>query len=312
MLQKVLSPQAVRGLTLFIWPTPERCDDVCLVRSEKHGYRARLALAASGTQAQVRPAQIIQGRIIEDRTATPIEGASVSLVARSGRMLDRIQITNKHGVFIMAVEQGQYKLRIKRIGYDSVDTQIIDVQPNQNVMVNYSLSPRVAKLAKMVIQKRSGLERGREGMAKREPEGKGVFLYEPDIREIANLPLYEILGRVEGLQTVADGSIRTTRGWGCLQYLVNRLPVMEVPDAKLDVFSQLATLYQMIPNGIDIAGVEIYRQFSEVPKEFRFDAWPDAPNLPGVTPPRYIGELKLRSNQILECGLINIWTKAAW
>ena len=272
---------------------------------------ALILTAALSAHASAQPQQMIHGRIVEDRTNNPIEGAKVFLTSAAGRMLDRVQTTNKHGVFIMPVEQGVYKLRIKRLGFDSVDTPILDVKPRANVNVNYKMTPRTVMLTLVEVKPRSGLETGREGMAKREPLGLGKFLYEKDIREIANLPVYEILGRVDGLQTVADGSIRTTRGWGCLQYLVNRLPIMEVADTKIPLDAQFASLYQMLPDGRDIMGVEIYRQFSEVPEVFKHDAWPDDPSQRGVTPVRQIGTRRNMS-YMPACGLVNIWTKGAW
>ena len=273
-----------------------------------------VTLAVSSTQsamAQQSLLQVIHGRLFEDRTNNPVAGATVFLIAPSGRRLNRVQTTNKNGVFIMPVDQGVYKLRILRVGFDSVDTPILDVKPRTSVNVNYALTPRSVFLKQKEEVERSSLERGREGMAKREPLGKGKFIYERDIREIANLPVYEILGRVEGLQVVADGSIRTTMGHGCMQYLVNKLPVTEIPDTQIPLDAQFASLYQMLPNGLDIAGMEVYRQFSEVPKEFRFDAWPNAPTERGVTPPRYIGSIR-KNIPIPPCGLVNIWTKAAW
>ncbi len=272
---------------------------------------ALILTAATAAHAAAQPQQMIHGRIVEDRTNNPIEGAYVILTSAAGRMLDRVKITNSHGVFIMPVEQGVYKLRIKRIGFDSVDTPILDVKPRANVNVNYKMTPRSVMLTKVEVKERSGLETGREGMAKREPLGLGKFLYEKDIREIASLPVYEILGRVEGLQTAPDGSLRSTEGNRCLQFLVNRLPITEVPDTRIPIDAQFASLYQMLPNGIDIRGVEIYRSFKEVPKEFRFDAWPDDPTQRGVTPVRQVGSVRNMS-AMPACGLVNIWTGGAW
>jgi hypothetical protein len=269
-----------------------------------------LIMSASAASAAFAQQQIL-GRVFDNATNQPVEDVTVQLLAPSGRELNRVLRTNKHGVFIMPVDQGRYRLSFRRIGFKPVESDIIDVQPKTNLQINYALTAVSVRLAKIEVKPKSGLERGREGMAKREPLGKGVFLYEKDFREIASQPVYEILGHVPGLRTWADGSVRSLEGNNCLQFMVNRQLVTEVPDIKLTWDMQFASLYQMLPNGIDIAGIEVYRKFSEVPKELQLDAWQVSPTDHGVTPVPYSGTAR-KMDSMPACGLVNIWTRGAW
>jgi hypothetical protein len=274
---------------------------------------AGLALLVTAAPNSGHAQQIIQGRILQDRTNLPIEQATVTLTNAAGRELDRVQTTNKNGTFIMSVDDpGRYRLRIRRIAFDSVTSEIIELGLRQHKHINFTLTPISVVLAKVIIVERSDLERGRDGMAKREAMGKGTFLYRKDIAEIATLPVYEILGRVKGLETVLDGSLRSLEGHRCLQFLINRLPVTEIPDHDLNDGQTFATFYDMLPNGVDIYGVEIFTSFKDVPPEFRYDAWPADPSIRGVTPVRILGGTFRKQRYMPACGLINVWTSAAW
>ena len=73
--------------------------------------------------------------------------------------------------------------------------------------------------------------------------------------------------------------VRSLRGQRCLKVLVNRLPL---PRPMRSV--PQPTGFELLPR--HILGIEVYREFDEVPEELRMEAHP--------------------------CGLINLWTRAAW
>jgi hypothetical protein len=172
------------------------------------------------------------------------------------------------------------------------------------------------RLAKIDVVARPGLETGEIGMAKRcSLQTGGVCLFREDFREVANKPLWEIVGKVPGLNARIDGSLESYEGNRCLQFLVNRQPVREVPGQFIDIAQltgeSFASLYEMLPDGMDIMGIEVYRSFKEVPEELRMDAYPGSVTDKGVTPPRRIGRLA-STNISQACGLVSIWTAAAW
>jgi hypothetical protein len=216
----------------------------------------------------------------------------------------------------MQVESNKYRLRIRRLGYQPVDSDIVDVLPGQSVNLSYVLTGISVRMTNVIVRARPDLETGSRGMKMREPLGKGVFLYPRDFAEIANKPLWEILGRVDGLRARVDGSVETLRGANrCLQFMINRLKIVEIPMQWVTDLNNngqsFASFYEMLPDGLDIRGIEIYRDFSEVPEELKQDAWP-WPEERGVTNRRILGTVGSARNQSLSCGLINVWTNAAW
>jgi hypothetical protein len=266
-----------------------------------------LAGAAGSAESQ----QMIHGKLLVDRTNTPVEGATVQLLRASGAELNVIATTNKHGTFILQVEPGRYRVRVRRISYSPVQSDIITVEPGKSVTLNLALTPISVRLAQQTVTALTRLETGRPGMAKREAENTGgYFLYRKDFVEIANKTVPEILEKVPGLRARPDGSIETLEGWRCMQFLINRLPVTEIPIQYLQPGESYASLYEMLPDGLDIMGIEIYRKFAEVPKELRQDAWPYLGDK-GVTIPRILGSAR-KQTSIPACGLINFWTSAAW
>jgi hypothetical protein len=273
-----------------------------------------LALSAGLVDAQQ---QMITGRLLEDGSNRPVEAATILLTAANGRMLDRTAKTTKFGTFTMRVEPGRYRLRVTRIGYQPVDSDILEVSYDNNVNVNYILTPVSLRLSRVEVVAKPGLETGEIGMAKRQALNTGgVFLYRDDFKELINQPVWEIVGRVEGLRPRTDGSIESLEGHRCLQFLLNRLPIREVPMQYVDIATlngqTFASLYEMLPDGIDIMGIEVYRSFKEVPEELKMDAWPGSVNDLGVTPPRVAGTVRVTRDVSLACGLVLFWTSAAW
>jgi hypothetical protein len=273
-----------------------------------------LALSAGLVDAQQ---QMITGRLLEDGSNRPVEAATILLTAANGRMLDRTAKTTKFGTFTMRVEPGRYRLRVTRIGYQPVDSDILEVSYDNNVNVNYILTPVSLRLSRVEVVAKPGLETGEIGMAKRQALNTGgVFLYRDDFKELINQPVWEIVGRVEGLRPRTDGSIESLEGHRCLQFLLNRLPIREVPMQYVDIATlngqTFASLYEMLPDGIDIMGIEVYRSFKEVPEELKMDAWPGSVNDRGVTPPRVAGTVRVTRDVSLACGLVLFWTSAAW
>lgn len=74
-------------------------------------------------------AQIVRGQVVEDATATPVQGAMVILLELDGAVVRRV-LTDAAGSFIIqAAHPGAYTLRVDRIGYESLSTPRFDVPP---------------------------------------------------------------------------------------------------------------------------------------------------------------------------------------
>jgi hypothetical protein len=279
---------------------------------------AVLAAVMAVAVAAPAAAQIIHGKLLAEGLNTPIDGATIQLLDAGGRELPRVLQTNAAGTFWLRVEPGRYKLRIRRIGYDSLVTPLINVKVNDVYEGVYRVSPVAVRLATERITARPNLEWGRDGWARRRDLGLGgVFLSRPDLAEKDQRDIAWLFRDVPGIQVLGDGQVKSTEGYRCLFFKMNGVPVpfnnRYVPGADL-----YPTLQEMVPTGHDVMGLEIYREFKEVPPEHRMDAWPTGTERERLSPPVAPGVVmpygKTASDRRMDvpCGLIVVWTRAAW
>jgi hypothetical protein len=260
--------------------------------------------------ARPAAAQMIHGRLLQEGTLTPVAGASVQLMDSRGNELDRLVTTNEAGTFAMRVEPGRYTLRIRRIGYTPLITPAITLAANEVFEGTYRVSPATVRLTTERITERANLELGRDGMLRRKELGKGVFLYRQDLAGKDQSEFASLLRGVDGIRVEATGKVTSTEGWRCLYFMVNKVPVTSVPRG-IPGSTQWPTLEDLVPTGHDVMAIEIYREFTEVPPEFRLDAWPgQRPGSQRAAPTK--ASVGRSSQQDTPCGLVSVWTRAAW
>jgi len=260
--------------------------------------------------ARPAAAQMIHGRLLQEGTLTPVAGASVQLMDSRGNELDRLVTTNEAGTFAMRVEPGRYTLRIRRIGYTPLITPAITLAANEVFEGTYRVSPATVRLTTERITERANLELGRDGMLRRKELGKGVFLYRQDLAAKDQSEFASLLRGVDGIRVEATGKVTSTEGWRCLYFMVNKVPVTSVPRG-IPGSTQWPTLEDLVPTGHDVMAIEIYREFTEVPPEFRLDAWPgQRPGSQRAAPTK--ASVGRSSQQDTPCGLVSVWTRAAW
>ena len=255
-------------------------------------------------------AQMIHGRLVQDGTLTPLSGASVQLLDSRGEELNRIVVTNEAGTFAMRVEPGRYTLRIRRIGFAPLVTPVIALEAGEVFEGTYRITPATVRLATERITAKRNLEYGRDSFARRQALGRGVFLTrqelaEKDQREFANL-----LTGVPGIQVEANGRITSTEGWRCLYFMVNKVPVNSVPGGTPGT-TTYPTLEDLAPSGHDVMAIEVYREFKEVPSELQLEAWPGNAGRATTARARPTSG-PLTRNTDAPCGLVSVWTRAAW
>ncbi|QZT38548.1 TonB-dependent receptor [Halosquirtibacter xylanolyticus] len=74
---------------------------------------------ATDNTPQPRPNRAVVGRVIDKKTESPVEYATVALYQMPGKKLVTGVVTNQKGVFMLkGVKNGSYQLEIKYIGYD--------------------------------------------------------------------------------------------------------------------------------------------------------------------------------------------------
>ena len=70
---------------------------------------------------------MVRGVVLEEGTGTPIEGAMVVVLDAGGHAVART-LTDATGAFLVQLEgTGGYRVRIDRIGYESLTTDAFDV-----------------------------------------------------------------------------------------------------------------------------------------------------------------------------------------
>lgn len=270
-----------------------------------------LATLAVAGAARPLAAQMIHGRLLQDGTLVPLAGASVQLMDTRGNELDRLVVTNEAGTFALRVEPGSYTLRVRRIGFTPLITPVISLEAGEVFEGTYRVSPATIRLTTERIIAKRNLELGRDGFARRKALGEGVFLNRSDLAEKDQREFSNLMTGVDGIRVVGDGRITSTEGWRCLYFMVNKVPVTSVP-AGAPGSTMWPTLEDLVPSGHDVMAIEIYREFTEVPPEFRLDAWPgsNAASKRAVPSRGTVGRGSRGEDH--PCGLVSVWTRAAW
>ncbi|MDX1647289.1 MAG: carboxypeptidase-like regulatory domain-containing protein [Longimicrobiales bacterium] len=86
---------------------------------------ALVALAAAAGAAPLH-AQTFRGRVLENLSEAPVATALVSLLSEAGDALD-VSIADSAGAYrVEAPEPGTYRLRAERIGFETVETPLLE------------------------------------------------------------------------------------------------------------------------------------------------------------------------------------------
>ncbi len=263
---------------------------------------AALAVATVAAVGTLTPdlanAQTVHGVVMDAADDSPVEGVSVFLLDPEGEV-SRSILTNEDGRFVVILPfDGPFRLRAERIGYAEVESSPLTLDGNDRLEVVIRISVEPLTLEPITIVAPSGrLTPGRVKNAERRANGEGVFLSRAEILGTGLNDVRDVIRDVEGLRTTLsarrgaiplwDGLyLYSGTGWGCMKVVINELPVADwiVRDPR-----ELVTI---LPYPEHIEAVEVYRTMREVPEEHQFIVWPPDQRTP--------------------CGLVAIWTTAAW
>lgn len=299
------------------------------------GLLALWAIAGGSPEAvaQQEPVAEIRGVVLDAADEQPVASARVGLVNVEGEQIREVT-TNPEGLFAFrGIEPGTYTLRVDHLGYsDEPAEREVTVSGQERTVVELLVEPDAIELEPVRVQADvRGLRRGRDLFAERHARGKGVFLKREEV--LADEPAYvtEALDGVEGLRTqgflprsvqeagrairLPDGRyIVSGEGWGCMEVMIDEFPETSPPGGERagpdlreidpERSRQRAARQadpargQEEPLNRDIRpeqvmGIEVYRSAEEVPDEHRTYVWGG----PSETHP---------------CGLVIVWTAAAW
>lgn len=232
-----------------------------------------LLLAGPSAFAQSTPTRL-SGRVIEDATTQPIEGAMVEILTARGRILARVA-TDADGRFraTLPTESG-YRFRAGRIGFARVTTPVLWADDRNIVEVEIRLDPEAVLLAPLEVTAWARTVRPStvtEGFRDRLASGLGYFFTRSDVERRAPTYVTDMLAGVPGVQLRASGRgarrhiYMSRTGEHCQAqifvdgFLLNgRSRMTADPDFTLDD--------AVSPGSVE--GIEVYHGLATVPAQF--------------------------------------------
>lgn len=277
------------------------------------------ALAALCLQTSPMSAQVIRGRLIDDATLAPIDGATLTLLNEDGAELDRT-LSNDEGVFILDAELGPLHLEAERIGYRTTRSLLFEMQVLDTLDVEFRIDAQAVLIAPILVT--VGDAPGRDLFDEHVALGEGFF-YTPELLDSIRPEKYvaEIF-RARDRRTWTkwswgqreDGTsgplpiVQSYLGHGCLNFVVDRIPVAEAFFGR--TFGRLGSargspwgvppLSDLTPE--DVVAVEVYRAPHELPEGFTAE----------LRPRNAWERQTLQRINRLGCGVVVFWTKEGW
>ena len=197
---------------------------------------------------------VVTGRVT-NKGGVPIAGAAVAVQGSPAR-----GTSAKDGSFTLSgAPAGTQLVLVRLVGYDPVQMplDITTKGPNTVTVRLGDYHPQLAPVA--VHAKVSPTELDRTGFPRRKKRGLGHYLTEDDITREQPIFTSDALREIMGLHVLGGGanvSITTSRGDGCVNYLIDRNSITPNDGQSIDELVRPA----------DIVGIEFY-QPSEIPAE---------------------------------------------
>jgi hypothetical protein len=231
-------------------------------------------------------AQTVRATVTDAGTGAPVAETLVRVEAADGSLLGAV-FTRADGTAILRLRQrdaGTVRVMAQRGGFDPASQSVV-VEARGTAGVQLRMAQRPFSMDTLEVIARSEDERGREGFERRRLMHDGVFLDSAYLDRRGGLRLADLVVDVPGLSTWAGPYgrfARTNRGWRCMVPLIDG---RRVPTGEGRVLDQM-----IYPS--DVVAMEVYREFDEVPAEYRIHA-------------------RQGSNQA-PCGVYVYWTRARW
>jgi hypothetical protein len=282
-------------------------------------YAALFMLIAAVTTSPAH-AQRITGRVVEDGTDRGIGYAQVSLVARDSNVVASA-LADSVGYFVIDAAAGTYRVRTTGLGYATFESDTIPLRPGEVLNIVLRLSIEGIPLAPLEVRARARDEPGRFGFARRQALGKGYFLTDDSIAvrqpvvatdAFYGIPRIDILDNGTGSPQVLSWS-----GAKCLAIFLDNMPrPIEMAHAptnanlRIGLFGKGSGYLNQYTDVKRIRAIEIYRDWSEVPRELRtamrVGYLMREPSRSSLS--RLDGSLR----EIEPCGLAWVWTDLGW
>lgn len=274
------SIQAIKGAAktaeVPIQLTPDNAFSVQVMYLPPPPAPAATASAQGGATEEVtvikRPTAVITGKVT-NAGGVPVENARVSVQGSAASTA-----TSKDGTFTLTgVPPGTQSVLVRRVGYTPVE-QPLNVALAAPNHLTVRLGAYTPVLSSVEVKAKANPEsKDATGFLRRKKSGMGRYLDQDQIDDIRPQYASDALRRIPGLMVSGSGysaNVYTTRGQGCVSFLVDGSPV------NMDAGQTIDELV----NATDIAAMEFYN-VSDIPLD-----------LAGGTASR-------------GCALVAIWTK---
>jgi hypothetical protein len=148
--------------------------------------------------------QVVRGRVVDDSTGLPVAAASLVLITTAGTASVAGQ-SAANGQFRLTVPQGEYVLRVQRIGYREWSSSVLSVRADQELEVTPRLTPSAVELeAAEVVGQPSGRRRALVEFERRREAGLGKFITRAEFEKSTPRQVTDILLRMPGLRIVRN------------------------------------------------------------------------------------------------------------
>ncbi|HEX2209442.1 MAG TPA: hypothetical protein VHG93_17320, partial [Longimicrobium sp.] len=194
--------------------------------------------------------------------------------------------TDRRGEIRLRLDDpGRYAISAARGGY-TPGAEAVTVAPSGETAAALRLSARPFVLDTVTVVGSSGREVGKQTFERRQAAGNGIYLDSAYVAQRRATYPGDLLYSIPGIEVTAQRRTgyrtpSTRLGNRCLQFLVNGLPYYGGWPRWVPLEETLRRT--------DVVAVEVYREFSEVPRELQRHAWTRG-----------------------QCGLVVYWTEDGW
>lgn len=234
--------------------------------------------------------QVLRGTVTDRETGEPIPSTSV-LVLNADSTLRTVSLTDDAGHFVIRPEAGDFLLRVERLGYASVSSEVLDLSRTDSLTFDVRLPPQPVALRGVGVV---GGAEGRfdpSGFYERRDREWGYFLGPVDIEQRHPVSVGDLLTGIPGFAyNYEHGGLAlrmTGRGRNCwptvyvdgVRVVSGRILSRPGQETERD-----GVLLDGLVNTALVRAVEVYMSGIEAPASF-------LPSDPGGT-----------------CGVIVLWT----
>jgi hypothetical protein len=210
-------------------------------------------------------AQAVLGRVVDDATAFPVAGASITLNDDGGQVVGRA-ITDASGRFVIEAEApGRYTVQATAVGYHDVTTTGLHLERNRLLDVELRLPPAAMAIESVVVTVTPRLgSLTRVGFYERQRLGFGRFIDRNAIEERRAISTLDLLTGIPGVRI---GYSRDGRRYVQMRGAMG-LTGMCRPSVYLDGFPMQWFDLDSDIRPYDLEGVEVYRGSAGTPMQF--------------------------------------------